>query len=355
MRELSIIIPFYKSEKYIKDCLDSILGEWKHEPEIICVNDNSPDNTAVIIEEYIKKYSFIKMIDVEGDGVSAARNTGLKYATGKYVCFIDSDDTVKSDALLRALSDCLEKNPDIYVFGGVTTVHDKEKIWMKACLNPKGNKMYTFKPEVLIRSRGSLPVTWNKFFKRSLLTENKIVFPEELSVAEDLVFQFDAFSSAGHIYFSGEKVYCYRIMVEESAMTYFAGAKLERAAQHMEAVRRIFALWGEKGLDMAPLKTWAVDFLYGTMVELDEENRQKLAAEIMEFFNEYGITEKDQHPDIHCFNIIEAYGVLGTEAGNDVYGRYRNPSGIFGKIRRKTDYMRRNIYLYGLDFALRNI
>lgn len=95
----SIIIPVYKTERYLKECLESVLQQEVNEIEIICVDDGSPDGSATILEEYQKKDSRIKIVTQENQGLSVARNTGIKHATGEYILFLDSDDLYQSNAL----------------------------------------------------------------------------------------------------------------------------------------------------------------------------------------------------------------------------------------------------------------
>lgn len=116
--ELSIIIPVYKVEEYLRDCLDSCLhqGTSPNDYELICVNDGSPDNCGLILEEYSAKYSNIRVITQQNQGLSMARNNGLKVAMGEYIWFIDSDDWVEPNAL-NLISKALQNKPEILEIG----------------------------------------------------------------------------------------------------------------------------------------------------------------------------------------------------------------------------------------------
>ena len=96
---VSVIIPVYNVEKYIEDCLNSVINQDLESIEIICVNDGSTDNSQEILEKYLNKVKNMKMINQENKGLPDARNTGLKYATGKFVYFLDSDDMLKKNSL----------------------------------------------------------------------------------------------------------------------------------------------------------------------------------------------------------------------------------------------------------------
>lgn len=107
---LSIIIPVYNVEKYLRECLDSCLEQnvTSEEYEIICVDDGSPDNCGKILDEYALQYSNIRVIHKENGGLSSARNAGLDVAIGKYVWFVDSDDFIGRN-ILADLFDILKK------------------------------------------------------------------------------------------------------------------------------------------------------------------------------------------------------------------------------------------------------
>ena len=106
--KLSIIIPVYNTEEYIRQCIDSVINIKNIETEIIAVNDGSTDRTKDILEEYTEKDDRIKVITQENQGASAARNTGIKASTGDYIYFLDSDDwvdTVSFEKIIRQLED----------------------------------------------------------------------------------------------------------------------------------------------------------------------------------------------------------------------------------------------------------
>lgn len=131
VRLLSIIIPVYNVERYIRKCLSSILIQVKEsnsmdKVELIIVNDGSQDCSMQIVEEFACKYNFISLIEQENKGLSAARNSGLSAAIGKYVWFFDSDDYLKDNSLARIL-DFLADGYDLYAVG-MEHVDEKENV-----------------------------------------------------------------------------------------------------------------------------------------------------------------------------------------------------------------------------------
>ena len=91
---ISVIVPVYNVEKYLARCLDSILGQTYENLEVICVNDGSPDNSFAILHEYAAKDARIKIVEKQNGGLSSARNAGMVCATGDFIAFVDSDDTI---------------------------------------------------------------------------------------------------------------------------------------------------------------------------------------------------------------------------------------------------------------------
>lgn len=115
--KISIIVPVYRVEKYINRCLDSILNQSYKNLEIILVDDGSPDRCGEICEEYAKKDSRIRVIHKENGGLSDARNFGMKYITGEYTLFLDSDDYIEKDCIETLLKIAQENNSDIVQCG----------------------------------------------------------------------------------------------------------------------------------------------------------------------------------------------------------------------------------------------
>lgn len=110
---ISVIVPIYKTERYLRACIDSIVQQTHRNLEIILVNDGSPDNSLAVCKEYAEKDLRIKIVDRPNGGLSAARNSGLKMATGEYVAFVDSDDIIEPFTYEVLLEQLKKDNADI--------------------------------------------------------------------------------------------------------------------------------------------------------------------------------------------------------------------------------------------------
>ena len=117
MSKVSVIIPVYNVEKYLGECLDSVLRQTLKDLEVICVDDGSMDGSPAILAEYARKDPRIKVVTRANGGLSAARNTGMDAATGKYIYFLDSDDWIVDDAMEKCLAVCERDGLDQLVFG----------------------------------------------------------------------------------------------------------------------------------------------------------------------------------------------------------------------------------------------
>ncbi|MBQ2626098.1 MAG: glycosyltransferase [Kiritimatiellae bacterium] len=117
MSKVSVVIPVYNVEKYLGECLDSVLRQTLKDLEVICVDDGSMDGSPAILAEYARKDPRIKVVTRANGGLSAARNTGMDAATGKYIYFLDSDDWIVDDAMEKCLVVCERDGLDQLVFG----------------------------------------------------------------------------------------------------------------------------------------------------------------------------------------------------------------------------------------------
>lgn len=185
MRKISFIIPVYNVSAYLKRCLDSIKPFYDDGNEVIIVNDGSTDSSGCIIKEFISNNKNCISVYQDNAGLSAARNTGLKYATCDYVWFIDSDDYIDSSCI-DLIYDAINQDYDTIVFGRI------EECDNRAFCVPRniGHAIYKSGIEYFVDSIrvGSYRTNvWDKIVKRSVLINNNIHFEEGL-LYEDMFF-----------------------------------------------------------------------------------------------------------------------------------------------------------------------
>lgn len=178
-KKLSIIVPVYNVEKYLKDCLDSLLDQNfpYTDYEIICVNDGSTDGSGDILDEYAERYENIVVINQENSGVSVARNKGLLVAKGKYIYFCDSDDIV-----LNILGDAVKVLEEI---GGESCSFKFKQVDEDFHYQPTGSRQISFLTEKnKIFYSGNI---WQFIFLRSILIDNNVFF-KDIQYGEDELF-----------------------------------------------------------------------------------------------------------------------------------------------------------------------
>lgn len=185
MGKISIIVPVYNSQNTLRRCIESMMAQDESVCEILLINDGSTDNSLKICKEYEAKDSRIHVIDKKNQGVSEARNTGLLYARGEYIQFVDSDDFVEPDMCKVLLQEMEKGDADLcicgfhHLFAGRDVV---KKCGEYVCTMEYGEFANQF---ILLYQQGFLNMPWNKLYKKELITD---YFDTDLSLGEDLIF-----------------------------------------------------------------------------------------------------------------------------------------------------------------------
>lgn len=163
MAKISVVVPIYNVEKYLRRCLESILQQTYQDFEIICVNDCTPDNSMIIVDEFVEKYpDKVKRVDnPQNVGLGAARDQGMKYASGEYLVFFDSDDYVKRNYLETYLAEMERSKADIVMGGYIRVEQEKETTVVMQ------NTQYT--PWLYC-------AVWMRMYRRSFLQEHSVDF-----------------------------------------------------------------------------------------------------------------------------------------------------------------------------------
>lgn len=242
--KISVIIPVYNAEKYIAECLDSLVNQTLMDLEIICVNDGSRDNSLRILRQYELKDSRIKVIDQKNQGACVARNAGINIATGKYIAFVDADDYLNLNAYKIAYSEAKNKDLDILCFGWQS--FPVESNWDKAKSSPK--QKYFENDSInawFYCGTGANVNIWNKLYKRSFLVEGGVLFKRNLKCAQDYYFNMLLFPKAKKIEFIPDRLYNYRRDVIGSISSQNKDAF--RMKSHMEVIKEVLKDWNQNG------------------------------------------------------------------------------------------------------------
>lgn len=199
MVKVSIIIPVYNRQKFLPVCINSLLAQSFKDFEICLVDDGSTDGTGLLCDKLAETDSRIKVLHVPNGGAAYARQKGVELASGEWILFVDSDDTMPIDALQR-LFQATSEDTDI-----VVGFCRRKKIWRMNRLSPVRYR------KLLIKGRHNISATWGKLFRRTLFNEHTLQTPREIVMGEDMLMNIRlAFASSKPVVLvGGNSVYNY--------------------------------------------------------------------------------------------------------------------------------------------------
>lgn len=226
--KVSIIIPVFNTEKYLKKCLDSVLNQTLSSIEVICINDCSEDNSLEILKEYSNKDKRLKLIDFKvNQGVSIARNKGVSESSGDYIGFIDSDDFVELDFYEKLYKKASETNADCAKGNIYTTKEDGSNPILTDFYN-QNNKIKENKAYFCYGFTSAI-------YKASLIKDNNINFPEKIIHFEDPYFSIMAnifmttveiVDSAKYYYVKRNSSACAKFKSQKTALAFKDSVKM---------------------------------------------------------------------------------------------------------------------------------
>ena len=214
--KISVIVPVYNTEKYLPECLDSILSQTLTDIEIIAINDGSPDNSIDVLKEYASKDDRLKIIDKENEGVGKARNDGIRAAEGEFIAFMDSDDYYPSSRVLETLYTAA-RGKDVKVAGGRKVkledgkaVKDESVVDCGLDFTLTGLQRYSeFQYDYGY---------WQYIYERKMLVDNNVLFPPYRRF-QDPPFFVKAMICADTFFISEEPSYVYRVIPSSAKIT----------------------------------------------------------------------------------------------------------------------------------------
>lgn len=247
MPKVSIVVPIYGVERYLKNCVDSLIHQTLQDIEIILIDDGSPDKCGEIAEQYAKLDSRIKVIHQKNGGLGPARNTGITAANGEYIGFVDSDDWTNKNMFERLYKTAIDTNADIVVSGHCDWSDGKI---IRTKRHPLAGKTFTDRAEIdEIRKNlygrsvddketDAFPMSvWIAIYKRTLITDNHLTFQNIIS--EDVIFNIFAYKCANKITFTGDTDYCYRNENQPSIMRSFTENKLKNYEDYLMMLMKV--------------------------------------------------------------------------------------------------------------------
>lgn len=223
MPKISIVIPCYNVEKYLKQCLDSVVNQTLQDIEIICINDGSTDSTLSILREYENSDNRIKVISKHNSGYGASMNIGLETAKGKYIGIVESDDYAELNMFETLYNVAEENNLDLvrcqyYLYNSKENSNDPwDNSWV-----PMGK---VYKPLLEQKPFGQAPAIWSNLVNREFLNKNNIRFLETPGASyQDSSFAFKLYACADRFMMIPDRLLHYRIDNENSSVNSSAKA-----------------------------------------------------------------------------------------------------------------------------------
>lgn len=321
----SVIIPIYNVEKYINDCIDSVLQQDYKNIEIILINDGSKDNSQLICEKKVKEDSRIRLINKQNGGLSSARNVGLDNSTGDYILFLDGDDYWDDREALSKINNSLkESKADIVTFGLKKMFEDTGEIEstkyifdrQKIDLHSKNNTL-----SYLIRNNLYISSACNKAVKKSIIDKYNLRF-EDKALSEDIEWSAKLLFYANNIDVIESPFYIYRQRNHSITHT----LKLINIQYLIKHIESCIQLYGNGEMEDNKIEYMSyVAYQYITLLVAMNLIDTKLPNDMMKSIKEYRYLLKyDLIKRVHIFNIIETY--LGFNVLNfmvKVYSKIR--------------------------------
>lgn len=304
---ISFIIPVYNCEQYIEQCVDSIEKIKLDSYEIILVDDGSPDGAGVICDSLAKSNTNIICVHQENQGVSSARNNGLAIASGEYVVFVDSDDSIDSSAMRELINDVqMDATVDIACFGMSFDYYHNSNCYRSDYLLPPlsgkyGKSIWLDRIDDLFFSN-SLSSSVNKIFKKELLMSSSIRFEQSMFLYEDLEFVLRALACADNVLFWQSPIYHYRQSEDEGN----ALRRIKKVSSVLEVVNPIEDALNCLVKQSADEQVKAIILnLYLTLLNGKIHNSTKaelyqLSKELEFWLNEKSIVPNDYASDQNC-------------------------------------------------------
>lgn len=280
---ISIILPIYNGEQYLRDCLESILKQKYHNFEVILVNDGSIDSSEAICRQYVNRDDRFRYVQKEHGGASSARNYGLELVKGEYVTFIDADDWVEENYLELLHQSLKENNADISVSTYKKFDVDTNLFYLHAFQINESNQVFTQKELVeklpqLERITESFEIIGGKLVKKSLLLG--IQFNERTQLSENMEFWFKLYLLSNRIAFVNKEIYNFRLQDSEARKLYNAKNYVDDIRVRMDRIPLLVA----KGYDTKPYLENLKNYLNGRIqyLEQNDEGQTTIARWIKE-------------------------------------------------------------------------
>ena len=282
---ISIVVPVYNAEKYLKNCIDSILSQTYPNWELILIDNGSTDGSMDICRNYALKDSRISAIhQYQNKGVSVARNLGMERCSGEFITFVDADDWIKEDYLETMLRIQKAQSAEL-VICEYDFVHDTDRITEPPKTQEdieKTIKIYNTEQYLENYLLEGNPHCWGVLYKNSILDQLK--FPAGLTIGEDLLFILEASMRAEKIVVTGYKGYQYYINTAGAMLKKFTPSFMDQIACWKKALQKIEESFPRLTVKVESILVVSILLVVGKIAELDLEEQKKYKNEESECY-----------------------------------------------------------------------
>lgn len=280
MSLVSVIVPVYNAEKYLRKCLDSLVNQTLKDIEIILVDDGSTDSSLEICMDYAKNYAGIKVLTQKNQGPSAARNNALKIACGKYIGFVDSDDFVEVETYENAVKE-LEENPDVNLaIWGVKVVSNDNLAYVDWFQQYYFKMQHSGKKKVdedILFNTAVVP--WNKLYRNSVIKNHSVIFPEG-RLYEDNAFWWKYVVWCKEVIFIDKPLHFYN-MREVSLRGEVIHKKSEREADRIFMIEDVYDFYLKNNLINKNIKQILDKLFLKTFTDAYKETSDKISITLL--------------------------------------------------------------------------
>ena len=328
---VSIIIPVYNVEKYLQECLSSIINQTFQDLEIIIINDGSTDSSLNIINEFLKIDPRIIVVDKKNEGYGKAINTGISLAKGEYIGIIESDDFVDNNMFERLYSIANKNKCDVVKSCWYNYKNGIDKFFSFIPEDDYNNILYPRQNSSIFYSQNSV---WSAIYRRSFLLENNIFFLETPGASfQDVSFSYKVWLMAKKVFFIKEAFVHYRIGHTQSTLS---KGKIFCVCKEIEEINKFSML---KNLQDESFSLRCHIFLINYLWNLD-----RLSGDGKELFRQKFIKDLDEQKILHglnyeCFTLKQKYKILHKIYPDNIFYLFMilllNITKLFFKVKYK--------------------
>ena len=273
---ISVVIPVYNGEKFLKDCIKSVIEQDYSNLEIIIVDDGSTDDSKKIVEEFAKKDNRIKYYYKNNSGVSETRNLGIKNANGEFITFVDSDDYLNKEFISYYYNMILNYNVEIALTPMPRKFNSSSPKLDESKLNDEIKVVTGEEASCKMLYYNIAIGPWNKLISMKLIKENNLEFNPKLSFGEGFKFSIDCFQRAKRIAIGKKHVYNYRLDNPNSVMTNFSLKLVTGSIDSQKEIKKSIINPTKRIIDACEYALWHTYYdCYNTMVGCKVKKKYK--------------------------------------------------------------------------------